>query len=80
MDYRLPQFIMKGDFAPGFRTALQIKDLDLALKMANSLDVPMLLTGAVFQAFRASAGAGNGDLDTSAAARWLGEMVGVSFP
>jgi 3-hydroxyisobutyrate dehydrogenase-like beta-hydroxyacid dehydrogenase len=80
MDYRLPQFIMKGDFAPGFRTALQIKDLDLALKMANSLDVPMLLTGAVFQAFRASAGAGNGDLDTSAAARWLGEMAGVSFP
>ncbi len=80
LDYRLPQFIIKGNFSPGFKTSLQIKDLALALQVANALDVPMLLTGMVYQAFRTCAAAGNADSDTSAAARWLGEQVGVSFP
>jgi len=80
LDYRLPQFIMKGDFSPGFKTALQAKDLALALEMGGALQVPLMLTGVVHQAFRACAGAGNAELDTSAAARWLGGLAGVSFP
>lgn len=80
MDYRLPQFIMKGDFSPGFRTSLLIKDMGLALEMGRAMDMPLLLTGMVMEAFRASAGMGNDDLDASAAAKWLGEMTGVSFP
>lgn len=80
LDYRLPQFIIKGNFSPGFKTSLQIKDLALALQMGSALDVPMLMTGMVYQAFRACAGAGNADFDTSAAARWLGELADVSFP
>ncbi len=78
-DFRMPQFIMKGDFSPGFKTSLQIKDLNLALQMGDELEVPMLVSGMVYQAFRACAGAGNAELDISAAAYWLGLSAGVSF-
>lgn len=60
--------VLAGDFTPYFSIALSRKDLSLALRMAESLGVPMLATSAVRQIYEAAAAQG---LDTS-------DMAGVT--
>jgi 2-hydroxy-3-oxopropionate reductase len=61
--------ILKGDFAPGFRTRLYQKDLRIAGETAAALGIPIPATEAVAEMVNALVGLGGGDLDYSAIGR-----------
>ena len=79
LDSRLPGFLLKGSFQPGFRLDLMKKDIDLAIDSARAQKVPLLLGATASQVFSAASGAGKGDLDFSAAAQFLASLAGVSL-
>jgi 3-hydroxyisobutyrate dehydrogenase len=58
--------MLARDFEPGFRVALQQKDLRLALAAADDLQVPLPGTSLVNQLFRSIEAAGMGELGTQA--------------
>ncbi|MFQ6111890.1 MAG: NAD(P)-dependent oxidoreductase, partial [Nitrospinota bacterium] len=76
---KVGQFILPGKFEPGFRIELLLKDLEIALTAAREYETPMLLTGLASQTYRAAGSAGYAQKDISAAALFLGGLVGVSF-
>ena len=79
LDSRLPGFLLKGSFQPGFRLDLMKKDIDLAIDSARAQKVPLLLGATASQVFSAASGAGKGDFDFSAAAQFLASLAGVSL-
>lgn len=58
--------LIKGNFAPGFRTRLYQKDLRLANETASASNVALPATAVVTQLVNALMAAGGGDLDYSA--------------
>jgi len=58
--------MLARDFEPGFRVALQQKDLRLALAAADELKVPLPGTSLVNQLFRSIEAAGMGEMGTQA--------------
>ena len=69
--------IVNGDFAPGFMITLQVKDLRLILEMAQELALPLPLTAAVAQLYRAAAVDGKGECGTQAVVTVLERLAGV---
>ncbi len=69
--------VLAGDFTPNFSIALSRKDLSLALKMAESLGVPMLATSVVRQIYEAAAAAGLDDADMAAVTKLYEQWAGV---
>jgi 2-hydroxy-3-oxopropionate reductase len=69
--------ILKGNYAPGFRTRLYHKDMGIALETARAHDVPVPVSAAVQQLVNAMMAAGKGDLDYSALATVLFELAGL---
>jgi len=65
MDVRGPR-IIKGDFAPGFRSKLHFKDLNIIRETARSLACPLPATSIAYEMFAAMQAHGWGDLDHSA--------------
>lgn len=57
--------ITEGDFEPGFRTRLHYKDLNIIMKTANDLQVPLPVTSVVHQLFNAMLAKGRGEFDHS---------------
>lgn len=68
---------IKGDFAPGFKAKLQLKDLRLALEAAGSLELPLPGTGLVRQFFGSLQAKGHGEEGTQALIRVLEDMGNV---
>ena len=67
--------MINGDFVPGAKAEIQLKDLNTSLKLAESLglDLPVLrLTEALYNEM---CNGGDGDLDHSAIYKYLSEMV-----
>jgi 3-hydroxyisobutyrate dehydrogenase-like beta-hydroxyacid dehydrogenase len=79
MDLRLPEFLLKGSFDPGFKLDLMKKDVNLAIESAKTSNTPLLLTSAAAQVFAAASAAGKGDKDFSAAAQFLASLAGVDL-
>jgi len=52
LDAKMP-LVLKGNFKPGFRIALHIKDLDNALDTAHAIGVPLPLTSQVMEIMQA---------------------------
>jgi 3-hydroxyisobutyrate dehydrogenase-like beta-hydroxyacid dehydrogenase len=69
--------VLAGNFTPNFSIALSRKDLSLALKMAESLGVPMLATSVVRQIYEAAAAAGLDDADMAAVTKLYEQWAGV---
>lgn len=69
--------VLAGDFTPHFSIALSRKDLSLALKMAESLGVPMLATSVVRQIYEAAAAAGLDDADMAGVTKLYEQWAGV---
>jgi 3-hydroxyisobutyrate dehydrogenase len=69
--------VLAGDFTPHFSIALSRKDLSLALKMAESLGVPMLATATVRQIYEAAAAQGLDDADMAAVTKLYEQWAGV---
>lgn len=76
--------VLAGDFTPYFSIALSRKDLSLALRMAESLGVPMLATSTVRQIYEAAAAQGLDDADmagvTTLYEQWAGVKVRAKNP
>jgi 2-hydroxy-3-oxopropionate reductase len=64
LEVRGPNMV-RGDFDPGFRSALHQKDLDLALGEARAVGVALPLTAMVNQLFCSMKATGRGDFDHS---------------
>ena len=69
--------VVARDFAPGFKVALQQKDLRLALEAADELQVPLAGTSLVHQLFTAVERAHGGDVGTQALVRAIEALAGV---
>lgn len=73
---KLPS-ILKRDFRTNFSTKWMHKDVGLALASAESLDLPLPLTGITQQMLRAAIAKGYGEDDFCATIRVLEEFAGV---
>ncbi len=64
MDVRGPK-VIKGDFAPGFKSRFHYKDLNIIMNTARDYGVPLPTTSVVHELFGAMLAQGNGELDHS---------------
>ena len=69
--------VVERDFAPGFKVALQQKDLRLALEAADELRVPLVGTSLVHQLFAAVERAHGGEVGTQALVRAIEALSGA---
>jgi 2-hydroxy-3-oxopropionate reductase len=76
MDVRGPM-IIKGEFAPGFKSKFHYKDLNIIMETAKELHVPLPATAIAHELFSALLAAGRGDLDHSAVITVLEDLAGV---
>lgn len=74
MDAKAPMMIA-GDYKPGFRIELHIKDLTNALNAAHAVNAPVPLTGEVMEMFQSLKAYGYEKEDHSALARYY-EKIG----
>jgi 3-hydroxyisobutyrate dehydrogenase len=74
---RVAEFLMKGQFAPGFMLDLMKKDVGIALEMGKTMDVPVPLGAAAYQLYAAASSLGAGALDFSAVCRTIETLTGV---
>ena len=77
LEAKMPKFIMKGNFEPGFTIDLQFKDLELAIQTGKDLGVPMFLTNLAQQIFVQARAAGLGGQDISAVIKVWEQLAGV---
>lgn len=75
-----PNKIFKGDDTPGFSIALQDKDVNLALRLAESIGAPLDLGEATRKSFVSMIERGYGGKDFSAAFAAACEKAGVPLP
>lgn len=66
LEAKMPNFILKGEFAPGFAVDLQYKDLELAVETGKNLGVPMPVTNSAQQVYEMARAKGLGREDISA--------------
>lgn len=78
MTAKMTNFVLKGNFAPGFAIDLQYKDLELATQTAKEYKVPMMLTNVAQQLYENARAAGLGREDISAIIKPLEELLDIS--
>ena len=76
MDVRGPQ-VIKGNFAPGFKSKFHYKDLNIIMDTARRLNVPLPATAIAHELFSALIASGGGDLDHSAVIKVIEAMAGI---
>jgi len=76
LEAKLPR-VLEGDFAPGFRIDLQIKDLANAIAAAGDYDAPVPLTGQVMDILKALRADGKGDDDHGGIIQFYEKLAGA---
>jgi 2-hydroxy-3-oxopropionate reductase len=76
LEVRAPK-ILKRDLKPGFKAAMQYKDLNIVAETARAEGVPMPVSALVRELYAAMLAAGDGNLDNSAVVTVLEKMAGV---
>jgi 2-hydroxy-3-oxopropionate reductase len=76
MDVRGPRVIV-GDFAPGFKSRLHYKDLNIIMKTGIDFNVPLPASALAHELFSALVAKGRGDLDHSAVITILEDLAGI---
>lgn len=76
---KLPNFIMKRNFAPGFAVDLQYKDLELAVESAKSMAMPLPLANAAQQVYELARASGLGREDISAVVKVWEKLANVEI-
>lgn len=71
------QRIIDGNYKPGFKVKLHRKDMNIALQTGRELSVPLPGSALVASQMDAILAQGNGDLDHSALALFLGQLAGL---
>lgn len=74
---RVAEFLMKGQFKPGFMLDLMKKDVGIAVEMGKVMNVPVPLGAAAYQLYAAASSLGAGELDFSAVCRTNEALTGV---
>lgn len=74
---KVPNFVFKGNFEPGFAIDLQYKDLQLAISAAKELQVPLYLGNLSQQVYESARAAGLGKKDISAVITLLEDLCDV---
>jgi 2-hydroxy-3-oxopropionate reductase len=69
--------IMAGQFDPGFRVDLHLKDLQNALDVAHSVHAPVPLTAFAMEVLQGLHVAGEGSADHSAIVRHYERLAGI---
>jgi 3-hydroxyisobutyrate dehydrogenase-like beta-hydroxyacid dehydrogenase len=72
---KLPNFIIPEKFEGGHRIVMMIKDLEIALGMAKSKNIPLMLTSMGNEMYRAGAGAGYADKDISSMVNYFKSFI-----
>lgn len=78
MNAKVPMMIA-GDFKPGFRIDLHIKDLNNALDTGHGLGTPMVLTAQVQEMLQWLHNNGSGSEDHSAILRYYEKITGIKI-
>ena len=78
LEAKVPNFILKGNFEPGFAVDLQYKDLEMATQTGKDLGVPLLLANVAEQVFETARARGLGRKDISAVVTLQEELAGVT--
>jgi len=65
LEAKVPGFILKGNFEPGFAVDLQYKDLEMAVQTGKELGMPLLLTNVAQQVYETAKAKGLGRKDIS---------------
>ena len=71
------QRMVQGDFEPGFRVNLVLKDIGLALGLGKEYSVPMPISASVEQRYVETKAAGHGEKSISSVILPLEKMMGV---
>lgn len=74
-----PQRLFAGNRAPGFKAALQAKDLNIVLETARTYGVPLPSAALDAQLYAAMVQNGMGDLDNSAVIAILEQLAGTKL-
>ena len=78
MDAKAPM-ILSGNFKPGFRIALHIKDLNNVIEAAHKVGSPLPLTSAVMEMMQFLRSHGHDALDHSSLAKYYEFLTGTSL-
>ena len=76
LDAKAP-LVLGGNFKPGFRIDLHIKDLQNALDTAQSVDTPTPITGSVIEMMKALSADGKGSDDHGGLIQWYEKLAKV---
>jgi 2-hydroxy-3-oxopropionate reductase len=76
LEVRAPK-VLRRELNPGFKAALQYKDLNIVSETARAEGVPLPVTALVRELYAAMVVAGNGGLDNSAVVTVLEKIAGV---
>ena len=77
LENNYPQAVFQGNFEPGFRITLALKDIGLALALGKEYGVPQPVGAAVEQRYLEAKTAGLGERGTQALILRLEELAGV---
>lgn len=78
MNAKIPM-IMKGNFKPGFKIDLHIKDLNNALETGHHVGAPLPFTASVMEILQQLHADGDGQADHSAIAKYYEKLTGTKI-
>jgi 2-hydroxy-3-oxopropionate reductase len=78
MNAKIPM-MMAGNFTPGFKVDLHIKDLDNVLATGHNVGAPLPLTAAIMEMMQTLRADGRGNEDHSALARYYAKLCGTAI-
>lgn len=77
LDAKMENFIMQGNFKPGFAVDLQYKDLGLAVDAAKKISMPLPMTSQAIQIFEMARAKGYGGEDMSSVVKVWEELMDI---
>jgi 3-hydroxyisobutyrate dehydrogenase len=78
-DFKFPNQVLTRNFEVGFTLDLMVKDLKIAMGMAEEEKVPMFISSASFQLWKQAWSEGKGSEDHTAIVKSIEEMFGVEI-
>jgi 3-hydroxyisobutyrate dehydrogenase len=78
-DFKFPNQVLTRKFEVGFTLDLMVKDLKIAMSMAEEEKVPMFISSASFQLWKHAWSKGGGNLDHTAIVQYIEEMFDVEI-